>query len=273
MPRTVFLMLVLYAALPVLAADDDSAPAQNDPDALVAQAQRYEHGEGVERDVDAAIQLYCRAARAGSARAQYQLGWLYANGRGVARDDALAGAWFRLAAEQGDAYAERMLRYTPADASVKPRCVLGDGSIAAPDQSGRTAASRREVTRWVERLAPQYGLDPSLVLAVIRAESGFNPRALSPKNAQGLMQLIPETAQRFGVRDVWDPVDNIRGGMAYLRWLLDHFEGDVTLALAGYNAGENAVARHRGVPPYAETRAYVRKILRLVNPVVAVASD
>ena len=76
------------------------------------------------------------------------------------------------------------------------------------------------------------------------------------------MQLIPATAKRFGVADVWDPLDNIKGGMAYLRWLLDHFEGDESLALAGYNAGEGAVRRYNGIPPYAETRAYVKKVIR-----------
>ena len=99
-------------------------------------------------------------------------------------------------------------------------------------------------------LAPKYSLDPKLVLAVIEAESNFNPKARSPKNEQGLMQLIPATAQRFGVRNVWDTEQNLRGGMAYLQWLLKHFKGDVKLALAGYNAGEKAVERHGGVPPY-----------------------
>jgi len=98
---------------------------------------------------------------------------------------------------------------------------------------------------------------------VIGTESNFNPKARSPKNAQGLMQLIPETAQRFNVRDSYDPVQNIRGGMAYLRWLLAYFEGDVVLATAGYNAGEGAVDRYRGVPPYRETREYVKRIQTL----------
>jgi soluble lytic murein transglycosylase-like protein len=116
----------------------------------------------------------------------------------------------------------------------------------------------------VRTLAPEFRLDPALVLAVVQVESNFNANAQSPKNAQGLMQLIPETAERFGVRDVWDPEENLRGGMAYLRWLLDHFKGDVKLALAGYNAGEGAVQRHQGVPPFAETQDYVRRITGLI---------
>jgi soluble lytic murein transglycosylase-like protein len=122
-------------------------------------------------------------------------------------------------------------------------------------------------------MAPDYGLQPALVLAVIEAESNFDSQALSPKNAQGLMQLIPGTAERFGVRDPYDPVQNLRGGMAYLRWLLAYFQGDVRLTLAGYNAGEGTVVRYGDVPPYAETRAYVDRITRaygqLKHPPVA----
>ena len=92
-------------------------------------------------------------------------------------------------------------------------------------------------------------------------ESNFDPWAVSPKNAQGLMQLMPDTATRFKVRQIQDPVQNIRGGMAYLRWLLAYFEGDLALVLAAYNAGERAVERYQGVPPYAETRHYVQRIL------------
>ena len=114
----------------------------------------------------------------------------------------------------------------------------------------------------IDNAARTHGVDPRLVHAVIRAESGYNERARSNKGALGLMQLIPATAERMGVKDVFDPVDNIFGGTRYLSYLIKMFNGDVELALAGYNAGENAVIRHGNrIPPFAETQAYVPKVL------------
>jgi len=230
-------------------------------------ATRYEHGEGIVQNYERALQLYCAAARRGHVQAQYQLGWMYANGRGVVRNDVQAAAWFRLAAAKGDAPAQRMLAMVadpakvekanctePVDPTVKPPVLMLAARPRSPEQA--------QVAALVNRLAPNYGLQPALVLAVIDAESGFNSQARSAKNAQGLMQLIPATAERFGVRDPYDPVQNLQGGMAYLRWLLAYFQGDVRLTLAGYNAGEGAVVRYGGVPPYAETQAYVDKITR-----------
>ena len=115
----------------------------------------------------------------------------------------------------------------------------------------------------VNRIARAGGIEPDLVKAIIRVESNFNPYAVSPKGAQGLMQLMPETAANHAVRNVFDPEQNITGGVRYLRKLLDFFGGDLRLALAAYNAGENAVTRYNGVPPYRETREYVRKVLAL----------
>lgn len=120
---------------------------------------------------------------------------------------------------------------------------------------------RERIAAWVQHIASGYAIDPALVMAVIEVESGFDTLARSNKRAQGLMQLIPATASRFGVSDPWDPVQNIRGGTAYLHWLLRHFNGDVPLSVAAYNAGEKAVEQHRGIPPYTETRNYVQKIL------------
>src|SRR3972149_5460442 len=115
----------------------------------------------------------------------------------------------------------------------------------------------------VDRIAREGGIEPDLVKAIIRVESNFDPYAVSRKGAQGLMQLMPGTAANHAVRNVFDPEQNITGGVRYLRKLLDLFGGNLRLALAAYNAGENAVTRYNGVPPYRETREYVRKVLAL----------
>jgi hypothetical protein len=114
--------------------------------------------------------------------------------------------------------------------------------------------------------ARRHGLDPELVLAVVAVESGFRPQAVSPKGAQGLMQLMPKTASELGVADAFDPEQNLDGGVRHLGSLLSLYDGDVRRALAAYNAGEGAVARHNGVPPYAETRAYVERVLARYSP-------
>jgi soluble lytic murein transglycosylase-like protein len=114
----------------------------------------------------------------------------------------------------------------------------------------------------ISAAAKRHGVDPNLVHAVIRAESAYRSRAKSHAGACGLMQLMPATAKRFGVRDIWDPEQNIEGGVAYLRFLQDLFAGDIRLALAAYNAGEGAVAKYGNrIPPYRETQTYVRRVL------------
>ena len=254
--------------------------AGSDADDLAQWGRRYEHGEGIERDIDRAIRLYCKAADRGSVEALYDLGWIYAMGRAGTRDDALAAAWFHRAAQKHDPYAERMLARLGYRGAPKRKAVCrlsdgrranGSGQIVRPGSNGASTRIAREypangpIARMVRQLAPEYELSPSLVLAVVEAESSFDPRARSEKNAQGLMQLIPETAERFGVRDVWDPEENLRGGMAYLRWLMRHFDGNLELVLAAYNAGEGAVEQHGGIPPYAETRRYVQRIIDRLN--------
>jgi rhodanese-related sulfurtransferase len=256
----IIILLVLLAAGNGRAAELPawrSLLSESDPAAQTEWGLRYAHGEGVPRDVDRAVALLCAAGRRGHAAAQYELGWLYANGRGVDRDDALAAAWFRLAAAHGEPHAERLLALMDERGGRKrPLCMSPGHSLAL----GSGPGTRQAVGDTVRVLAPRYDLDPELVLAVIETESGFNAQARSPKGAQGLMQLMPDTAARFGVDDAFDPMQNLAGGMAYLRWLLDYFGGELRLALAGYNAGERAVDRYRGVPPYAETRDYVRRI-------------
>jgi len=121
----------------------------------------------------------------------------------------------------------------------------------------------REFEPLIAQSAAEYGVDTALVKAVIHAESSYNPQAVSSKGARGLMQLMPKTAQELKVNDSFNPGENIRGGVRYLRFLLDTFKGDVTLAVAAYNAGLNRVAQYGGVPPYEETRNYVSRVLSL----------
>jgi soluble lytic murein transglycosylase-like protein len=109
--------------------------------------------------------------------------------------------------------------------------------------------------------AAKYGVEPCLVISLMQTESAFKPMAVSPKGASGLMQLMPETAARFGVKNIFDTRENISAGVRYLRWLLDRFGGDLRLALAGYNAGEGAVEYYGNqIPPYQETQNYVRQV-------------
>jgi soluble lytic murein transglycosylase-like protein len=253
---------------------------------LMEWGKRHEHGVGADQDMDRAIQFYCRAAAQGEAEALYRLGWIYATGRAGKVDEVLGAAWFQAAAAAKYPRASQQIASLGAgglDLDQTPECVLSGEMVARriprTPRSPRTGIAsktsssldssvvvrdleKKDIKGLVRRLAPDYRLDADLVLAVIEAESNFNPAARSPKNAQGLMQLIPATASRFGVKNVWDPVDNLRGGMSYLRWLLDHFDGDVELALAGYNAGEQAVHQYRGIPPYPETQGYVKRITR-----------
>jgi soluble lytic murein transglycosylase-like protein len=129
---------------------------------------------------------------------------------------------------------------------------------AAVQRADRAAARYDEV---ISLAAMEAGVDPALVRAIIKTESNYDPRAVSRKGAQGLMQLMPGTADRYGVSDPFDPEANIRGGVRYLRFLQDLFPDHLPLVLAAYNAGENAVLRHNGVPPYSETRQYVDRVL------------
>ncbi len=246
---------------------------------LREEAAGYEAGEGVDKDGARAAALYCQAARLGDAESQYRLGWMYANGSGVQRSDGVAAFFFQIAAEQGLEQARHMLAVVGGPTQDVPECMRDEDPVAAsPPVSPVLAASPPaappdidappHIVRLVQKMAPEFLVEPRLALAIIEAESNFDPVALSPRNAKGLMQLIPATAARFNVRNPYDAAQNIRGGLAYLRWLLAYFEGDVALVAAAYNAGEGTVERYRGVPPYLETRAYVHKILQAVGKVV-----
>jgi hypothetical protein len=125
----------------------------------------------------------------------------------------------------------------------------------------------------IAEAARRYALPPSLIEAVIAVESGFNARAVSPKGAQGLMQLMPQTAAMLGVSDPFDPVANVHGGVRHLRGLVNRFWNNLPLALAAYNAGTNAVVRHGGIPPYRETREYVARIVSRLGGVLPALAE
>lgn len=263
-------MFVVFSAAAEWGGHDaalEAAGEQGDPQAQTELAISYENAEGVPKDFQKAHSLYCRAAKQGYAEAQFRLGWVYANGRGVPRDDGVAATLFAMAAGQGHEYAGRLLRYVQRRPDIElPSCLRPDPPVRidiAIEETPPVVQERSEIEQMVRRLAPQYAVDPQLALAVVSVESAFNPAAISPKNAQGLMQLIPETAERFGVKKVFSPVENIKGGLAYLRWLLAFFQGEVRLVAAAYNAGERTVEKYRGIPPYPETQDYVRKIIGL----------
>jgi len=125
----------------------------------------------------------------------------------------------------------------------------------------RKSTHQKRCEPIVEVLSKKYSVDPALIMAVIKAESDFNPNAVSKKGARGLMQLIPSTAKSLNVDDSFDIQDNIEGGVKYLKYLLDLFDDDLIRAVAAYNAGENAVKKYNNIPPYPETQNYVRKVL------------
>jgi soluble lytic murein transglycosylase len=130
------------------------------------------------------------------------------------------------------------------------------GWLRLPDRA------RREHAADIQEISRRFGVSPTLVRAIVRAESGFDPGAVSAKGAGGLMQLMPRTASALGVADRFYPRENIAGGVRHLRYLLDRYQGSVPLALAAYNAGERPVDAYRGIPPYPETQQYVRRVMR-----------
>lgn len=231
-------------------------------------------------DVEAswkAANLYCEASRYGSAEAVYRLGMLYAFGRGVPQNRDYAANLFGIASVNGHFEAQKMLETIEIKTNDTPPCVT---EVVAPEHApahlfakvespaiDAYIASLPKNKRWVvdlvETIADWHKVDSKLVLSIITAESNFKVAAASNKEAQGLMQLIPATAERFNVKNAFNASQNIKGGVKYLRWLLSYFRGDVALTVAAYNAGEGAVDKYHGIPPYPETKAYVKKVMAL----------
>ena len=251
---------------------------------MLLQAQELEQSSKVADGTWQAAVLYCEASRLGSIEGQYRLGVLYAFGIGVPRNRQLAAALFSQAAWQGHEEAGKMLDSIQLSSAEMPACVMQAklpekaptpifSALATDLAPGEAPAIDRFLQelppkkRWVIPLATSlsawYALDPRLVLSVIAVESNFQTGAQSPKAAMGLMQLIPDTADRFNVRNAYNATQNMRGGMAYLRWLLAYYRGNIAYALAAYNAGEGRVDRYKGIPPFPETRAYVKRVMGL----------
>lgn len=278
-------MLCLLASLPggVLADGGslfpDEAPviARLLDDGIAAEAVGFAAG---------AEARYCWAARLGSVEGQYRLGKFYQTHPRPGVGPTVATTLLSFAAQRGHREAQKRLGDRAPGRIDTPACFEQPLDLAVIKTLGRVIsrqavqryiaelpAARRPHARMVQRLAPRFGVDPRFALAIVRNESGFDPAAVSPKNAKGLMQLIPETAERFKVADAFDPEQNVRGGLAYLRWLLDRFDDDIALTAAAYNAGEGAVQRYDGVPPYPETREYVARVLGFYRASRHVAPD
>jgi len=165
----------------------------------------------------------------------------------------------------GWAQAENLYTYVDSN-GVKVITNLGSSRSARTTQPESTPSDEGRFASLIDRFSKQYGISSDLVEAIIRVESNYDPTAVSAKNCKGLMQLHPDTAKRFGVTDIFDPEENLHGGIKYLRYLMDQFPDNLDHVLAAYNAGENAVSRHKGIPPYRETKNYVKKVKSLYNP-------
>jgi len=262
-------------------------PLRNPHALLVEMAFKFKSGGKVSNYQEVHDQ-YCKLARDGDSDAQYALGWMYEHGKGLTANKDTAHLFYSMAAEQHHELALQSLTdvaviQMAAEIDNKlPACMQPDPpqiveqakpvvevtKVEVEPISERTAKlfmSQKWLYKLVNKIATKHKIDPNLVMSFIAIESGFDALATSPRNAQGLMQLIPETASRFGVKDAYKPEDNIKGGIAYLHWLLAYYQGNIELVAAAYNAGEKAVDRYKGVPPYQETKLYVKKIAKLYN--------
>lgn len=250
-------------------AQTPAAFAQEAPrvQALLEQGWAAQSGRGLRRSPALAATLYQEAGRLGSPEGYYRAAMIYMPGRAHSIPNA-ALCRLIIASQLGHRQAMVMLEKRREQLSRQVVRCPDDGRepalLAAFDLDAYMVglpAPKQRIFGLIHRLAPRYQVDPHLALAIAAVESNFNNQALSPKNAMGVMQLIPATAERFGVSKPFDPEQNIRGGLAYLRWLGQYFKGDLVRIIAAYNAGEGAVERYNGIPPYPETMAYVERVL------------
>ena len=234
--------------------------------AALAQGQAAERGVGIRKNPGLAIELYCDAATMGSSEGFFRIGRMFMRERKL-RNPRLANAYLALAARLGHRQASMLHDPLVANASIDEICSDHNGQVGQPafDLDGYIAGltqAKRKVAAIIRQKAPLYGVDVRMALGIALAESNLDANAVSPKNAQGVMQLIPDTQERFGVNKPFDAEQNIKGGLAYLQWLQKRFGGQRKLVAAAYNAGEGTVERYGGVPPYPETENYVRRVLR-----------
>lgn len=234
--------------------------------AALAQGLAAERGIGIRQNAALAIEFYCDAATMGSSEGFFRIGRMLATGARKLRNPRLANAYLALAARLGHRQASMLHDPLVENAHIDEICSDLYGRAGQPkfDLDGYIAglsAAQRKLAALIRTKAPHYGVDVRMALGIALAESNLDANAVSPKNAQGVMQLIPDTQERFGVRNVFDAEQNIKGGLAYLKWLQQRFDGNLKLVAAAYNAGEGNVERYGGIPPFPETQHYVRRVL------------
>ncbi|MFM4718666.1 lytic transglycosylase domain-containing protein [Aeromonas bivalvium] len=259
------LLLIMLPLLPAAAAQAaDKGQFRQAPRAINALQQ----GQAAQNrgNISQAIRHYCVAASTGNPEGYYRIGRLLAP-----RNPKLANGYLAMAMRLGSQQAARYYNSRVGNTPIGDNCgaqLGGGGGFTIPSTPfnldaylARQSPAKRRLATLLRQAADRHEIDPRLVLAIAIAESNLETHAVSPKNAQGVMQLIPATQARFGVTRPFDPEQNIRGALAYLKWLDREFDGDWVLMSAAYNAGEESVTRYGGIPPYAETQHYVRKVL------------
>ncbi|QXC39523.1 lytic transglycosylase domain-containing protein [Aeromonas jandaei] len=266
-----FLLLFLSSLLAGIPQTAQSRDFRQAPRAMTAlrQGQAAQHSGNLQK----AIALYCVAASTGNPEGYFRIGRLLATGPASVRSAKMANSYLAMAMRLGNQQASRYYNPRVGNAPMDDQCGVGmrggQGSYFALPSTpfnveaylARQSPGKQKLATMLRHAAKRHQVDVRLVLAIAIAESNLESRAVSAKNAQGVMQLIPETQQRFGVTQPFDPAQNIKGGVSYLKWLDRRFDGDWVLISAAYNAGEKAVERYGGIPPYDETREYVKRVL------------
>ncbi|QNF14418.1 lytic transglycosylase domain-containing protein [Aeromonas jandaei] len=266
-----FLLLFLSSLLAGIPQTAQGRDFRQAPRAMTAlrQGQAAQHSGNLQK----AIALYCVAASTGNPEGYFRIGRLLATGPASVRSAKMANSYLAMAMRLGNQQASRYYNPRVGNAPMGDQCGVGmrggQGSYFALPSTpfnieaylARQSPGKQKLATMLRHAAKRHQVDVRLVLAIAIAESNLESSAVSAKNAQGVMQLIPETQQRFGVTQPFDPAQNIKGGVSYLKWLDRRFDGDWVLISAAYNAGEKAVERYGGIPPYDETREYVKRVL------------